>query len=101
MLDAFDLLAGGGKDLRALPLSMRKVAPAQLLADQVDGIFIAEYERGDIGDTLFRVASNMSLEGIVSKHLDRTYGARRCRHWIKIKNPAHPARQNLHDRNRC
>jgi bifunctional non-homologous end joining protein LigD len=71
MLYAFDLLAGDGKDLRDLPLSMRKAGLAQLLADQADGIFISECERGDIGDVLFRVASNMGLEGIVSKHLDR------------------------------
>jgi bifunctional non-homologous end joining protein LigD len=96
MLYAFDLLAGEG-DLRGLPLSMRKVALAQLLADQVDGIFIAEYERGDIGGTLFRVACNMGLEGIVSKHLDRPYGAGRCRHWIKVKNQAHPAYGRVSD----
>jgi hypothetical protein len=50
-----------------------------------------EYERGDVGDVLFKVACNMGLEGIVSKHLDRPYGAGRCKHWIKIKNSAHPA----------
>jgi bifunctional non-homologous end joining protein LigD len=88
---AFDMIAGDGKDLRTLPLSMRKVALAQLLSDQVDGIFIAEYERGDIGDVLFKVACNMGLEGIVSKHLDHGYCAGRCKHWIKVKNHAHPA----------
>jgi bifunctional non-homologous end joining protein LigD len=75
MLCAFDVLAGDGQDLRGFPLVLRKSALAQLLADQVDGIFIAEYEKGDIGDVLFRVACNMGLEGIVSKHLDRPYGA--------------------------
>jgi bifunctional non-homologous end joining protein LigD len=97
MLYAFDLLAGEGEDLRALPLSMRKVALGQLLADPVDGIFIAEYEQGDIGSVLFRVSCNMGLEGIVSKHLDRAYGAGRCKHWIKIKNPAHPAYNRVKD----
>jgi bifunctional non-homologous end joining protein LigD len=88
---AFDLISGNGKELRALPLSMRKVALAQLLSDQVDGIFLAAYEKGEIGDVLFRVACNMGLEGIVSKHLDRAYGAGRCKHWLKVKNPTHPA----------
>jgi bifunctional non-homologous end joining protein LigD len=96
-LYGFDLLACDGKDIRALPLSMRKVALVQLLSDPVDGIFIAEYEQGDIGDVLFRVACNRGLEGIVSKHLDRSYGAGRCRHWIKIKNPAHPAYSRVRD----
>jgi bifunctional non-homologous end joining protein LigD len=80
-----------GEDLRSLPLGICKVGLAQLLSDPVDGVFIAEYERGDIGDVLFRVASNMSLEGIVSRHLDRAYGGGRCKYWIKVKNPAHPA----------
>jgi ATP-dependent DNA ligase len=40
---------------------------------------------------LFRVACNVGLEEIVSKHLDRAYGAGGCRHGIKIKNPAHLA----------
>jgi bifunctional non-homologous end joining protein LigD len=56
MLYAFDLLAGEGEDLRQLPLGLRKVGLAQLLAREVDGIFIAEHERGDIGPILFRVA---------------------------------------------
>jgi hypothetical protein len=77
-----DLLAGDGEDLRSLPLGIRKVGPAQLLSREVDGIFIAEYEQGDIADVLFRVAFNMQLERIVSKHLDRPYGEGRSRHWI-------------------
>jgi bifunctional non-homologous end joining protein LigD len=96
MLYAFDLLAGEN-DLRGLPLSMRKVGLAQMLADPVDGIFIAEYEKGDIGDVLFKVACNMGLEGIVSKHLDRPYGTGRCKHWVKVKNPTHPAYSRVRD----
>jgi len=94
MLYAFDLLAGEGEDHRQLPLGLRKVGLAQLLTHEVNGIFIAEYEQGDIGDVLFRAACNM---GIVSKHLDRAYGAGRCKHWIKIKNPAHPAYSRVRD----
>jgi bifunctional non-homologous end joining protein LigD len=45
-LYAFDLLAGDDKDLRGLPLSIRKVGLTQLLSDPVDGVFIAEYEQG-------------------------------------------------------
>jgi bifunctional non-homologous end joining protein LigD len=96
---AFDMLSGDGKDIRPLPLLLRKAGLVQLLSDPVDGIFIAEYERGDIGDVLFKVACNMGLEGIVSKHLDRAYGGGRCKHWVKVKNPAHPAYsrvRNLH-----
>jgi bifunctional non-homologous end joining protein LigD len=71
MRHALRLLGGEGEDLRPLPLSIRKADLAQLLADPVDGIFTAEYEQGDSGDVLFKVARNMGLEGIVSKRLDR------------------------------
>jgi bifunctional non-homologous end joining protein LigD len=94
---AFDMLAGDGEDFRPQALAMRKANLARLLKRRVDGIFIAEYERGDIGDVLFRVACNMGLEGIVSKRLDRAYGAGRCSHWIKIKNRAHPAYNRVGD----
>jgi len=90
-LYAFDILVGDGEDYRRLPLSLRKANLARLLKRRADGIFIADYEEGDIGDELFRAACRMGLEGIVSKHLDRAYGAGKCSHWIKIKNPAHPA----------
>jgi ATP-dependent DNA ligase len=96
-LYAFDMLAGDGEDLRSWPLSLRKGALAGLLSDLVDGIFIAEYEKGEIGDVLFRVACNMGLEGIVSKRLDHSYCVGRCRHWLKIKNRAHPAYFRVRD----
>jgi bifunctional non-homologous end joining protein LigD len=59
------MLAGEGEDLRGLPVSLRKVSLAQLLSREVDGIFIAEYEQGDMGDVLFRVACRMGFAGIV------------------------------------
>jgi hypothetical protein len=39
-LCAFDVLAVGGKDLRKLPLSMRKMNLEQLLARRPEGVFI-------------------------------------------------------------
>jgi bifunctional non-homologous end joining protein LigD len=39
-LCAFDLLAMGGEDLRALPLSMRKTNLERLLRGRPDGIFV-------------------------------------------------------------
>jgi hypothetical protein len=33
----------------------------------------------------------MGLEGLVSKHKDRPYRARRSPHWDKVKNRRHPA----------
>ena len=65
-LYAFDMLAGDGEDQRQLPLSLRKTNLARLLRRRIPGIFIAEYEQGEIGRDLFRVVCNMGLEGIVS-----------------------------------
>jgi bifunctional non-homologous end joining protein LigD len=94
-LYAFDMLAGDGEDHRQLPLSLRKINLARLLRRRIPGIFIAEYEQGDIGRDLFRVACNMELEGIVSKRRDGAYVAGKCRHWAK--NPAHPAYSRVRD----
>jgi bifunctional non-homologous end joining protein LigD len=96
-LYAFDMLAGDDEDYGGQALLLRKASLARLLKRRVDGIFIAEYEQGDIGDVLFRIACNMKLEGIVSKHLDCAYGAGKCKHWLKIKNPAHPAYSRVRD----
>jgi bifunctional non-homologous end joining protein LigD len=53
-LCAFDILAMGGDDLRHLPLSTRKRKLARLLARRPDGIFLSEFEQGEIGPDLFR-----------------------------------------------
>ena len=69
-LCAFDTLAGDGEDQRQLPLSLRKTNLAWLLKRRIPGVFIAEYEQGEIGRDIFRVACSMGLEGIVWKRRD-------------------------------
>jgi bifunctional non-homologous end joining protein LigD len=90
-LYAFDILAGDGDDYRQLPLSLRKRNLTRLLRRRVAGIFPAEYDTGAIVYDLFGAACQLGLEGIVSKRLDRAYSAGKCKYWIKVKNPAHPA----------
>ena len=51
-----------GEDIRKLPLSMRKASLARLLARRVDGIFLSDFEQGEIGPDLFRHACLMGLE---------------------------------------
>jgi bifunctional non-homologous end joining protein LigD len=75
----FDMLAGDGEDFRPLALVLRKAKLARLLSREVDGIFIAEYEQGDIGDILFRVACNMGLEDPMGRAV-RVWHSRRCQH---------------------
>jgi hypothetical protein len=73
-------------------------AQASLLRGRPDGIFVAEFEQGEIGPDLFRAACNMGLEGMVSKRADRPYRAGRSKDWIKVKNRKHPAYRRVQDR---
>lgn len=89
-LYAFDLVAAGGEDLRDDPLHARKERLAKLLKGRPQGIFIAPFEPGEIGPSLFEAACWMGLEGLVSKHRERRYRPRTC-DWVKVKNWKHPA----------
>jgi ATP-dependent DNA ligase len=75
-LYTFDLIAMDGDDPRALPFSLRKSNLARLLARRPEGIFLADYEQGEIGPDPFRKACEFNLERLVSKHKDRAYGPR-------------------------
>ena len=55
------------------------------------GIFVSDFEQGEIGPDLFRKACEFGLEGLVSKHRDRPYRGGRQKHWIKVKNRKHHA----------
>jgi bifunctional non-homologous end joining protein LigD len=88
---AFDTLVADGDDIRKLPLSMRKTSLARLLARRINGIFISDFEQGEIGPDLFQKACEFGLEGIVSKHRDRPYRGGRQPNWVKNKNRKHPA----------
>jgi bifunctional non-homologous end joining protein LigD len=80
---AFDILVSDGEDLRKLPLSMRKANLARLLARRVDGIFLSDFEHGEIGPDLFRHACLMGLEAwspstarVFTAPVDRRAGSR-------------------------
>jgi bifunctional non-homologous end joining protein LigD len=70
---------------------------SRLLARRVDGIFLSDFEQGEIGPDFFRHACLMGLEGMVSKHRESTYRGGRFRHWVKIKNRAHPVFSRVQD----
>jgi bifunctional non-homologous end joining protein LigD len=46
---AFDILVADGEDVRQLPLSMRKTNLSRLFERRVDGIFLSDFEQGEIG----------------------------------------------------
>ncbi|UFX42038.1 DNA ligase [Bradyrhizobium sp. 41S5] len=95
-LYAFDIIALDGDDLRPLELDERKSTLAKILARRPEGIFVAPFERGEIGPELYKAACGMELEGIVSKHIRRGYRPRTC-DWVKVKNRAHPAYRRVMD----
>src|SRR6478736_8743430 len=68
-----------------------------LLARRVDGIFLSDFEQGEIGPDLFRHACLMGLEGMVSKHRESSYRGGRSDRWIKVKNRQHPAFSRVQD----
>jgi bifunctional non-homologous end joining protein LigD len=94
-LYAFDVLALDGEDLRKLPLHFRKGNLARILARRPDGIFLSDFEQGEIGPDLFRKACEFGLEGLVSKRRESVYRAGRFPGWVKVKNRKHPAMERV------
>jgi bifunctional non-homologous end joining protein LigD len=81
----------------SLPLHLRKNNLARLLARRPEGIFVSDFEQGEIGPDLFRAACQIGLEGMVSKRRDSTYCAGRSPSWIKVKNRKPPAMNRPED----
>jgi bifunctional non-homologous end joining protein LigD len=90
-LYAFDLLELDGRDLRPRPWEDRRKALTRLLRKAADGIKLSEHLATTDGNTIFRHACAMGLEGIVAKRRDQPYRSGRSPDWIKVKNPDAPA----------
>ena len=82
--------------MRKLPLHLRKTNLARLLARRPEGIFISEFERGEIGPDLWQ-ACKFGPEGMVSKRRDRPHRSGRSPDWIKVKNRSHPSLDRIKD----
>jgi bifunctional non-homologous end joining protein LigD len=89
-LYAFDLIELSGDDLRREPLQTRKATLASLLRRSLPGLRLNEHLAHD-GESVFRHACKMGLEGIVSKRLGSRYRSGRSTDWLKFKNPEAPA----------
>src|SRR5262249_21289947 len=89
-LYAFDLIELNDDDLRRDPLEGRKETLAMMLAKTGQGIRFNEHMEGD-GETAFRHACKLGLEGIVSKRKDSPYRSGRSPDWLKMKNADAPA----------
>ena len=81
----FDLLGHGGKDMREMPLMVRKLKLGTLL--RAYGHPMLRYSESFISaEKLFEEARRLGLEGIVSKRRNGSYHASRC-DWVKVKTP--------------
>jgi bifunctional non-homologous end joining protein LigD len=89
-LYAFDLIELNGDDLRPDPLEGRKATLEMILAKSGPGIRSNKHMEGD-GETVFRHACKLGLEGIVSKRKDSVYSSGRSPDWLKMKNTDAPA----------
>ena len=90
LLYTFDLIELNGDDLRRDPLEARKATLEMILAKAGIGIRFNEHMQGD-GETVFRHACKLGLEGIVSKRKDSPYRSGRSPDWLKMKNADAPA----------
>ncbi|MDK1492676.1 DNA ligase D [Sinorhizobium sp. 7-81] len=84
---AFDLLHLDGWNLMDAPLENRKALLAELLTGQVSArsaIQLSDHVVGD-GRGLYDQASEMGLEGIVSKRASAPYQSGRSKTWAKTK----------------
>jgi bifunctional non-homologous end joining protein LigD len=81
----FDLIELNGDDLRPDPLEGRKATLEMTLAKAGSGIRFNGHVEGD-GETVFRHACKLGLEGIVSKRKDSPYRSGRSPDWLKMKN---------------
>lgn len=85
---AFDLLYLDGYDLRGAALIDRKQLLTQLLGTHVSGrsaIQVSDHVESN-GDALYERASELGLEGIVSKRADAKYQSGRTSTWVKVKS---------------
>jgi bifunctional non-homologous end joining protein LigD len=89
-LYAFDLIELNGDDLRRDPLEGRKATLELMLTKAGPGIRFNEHIEGE-GETVFRHACKLGLEGIVSKRKGSPYRSGRSPDWLKMKNANAPA----------
>jgi len=80
---AFDILELDGKDLRQEPLVERKGALHSVLGDTQRIRYTGHID--EEGASLFKVANQLRLEGIVGKRAYAAYPRGRSSDWVKIK----------------
>ncbi|MGE0666764.1 MAG: non-homologous end-joining DNA ligase [Sphingomonadales bacterium] len=82
----FDLLALGGKDLKARPLAERKKMLRELLgkAGKTGPVYYTDHIEDD-GDAMLQALCKRGFEGIIAKKVRGKYTPGRGHGWLKIK----------------
>lgn len=83
----FDLLMIGSKDLRTKPLDERRARLQEIVA-RADADLLRFSEAFDDAEKLLAAATEMRLEGVVSKRRDQQYVSGRNPGWVKVKTAA-------------
>lgn len=78
--------------VRPLPLLERRKRLSRAVRRAPEAVRLSEHLDGPAGPAMYRHACGMSLEGIVSKRVDRPYRSGRCAHWLKIRNTGYERR---------
>jgi bifunctional non-homologous end joining protein LigD len=97
---AFDLLWLDGSDLRGRRLVERKELLRKLLPRETQAVLYVEHVES--GTELFRVISDLDMEGIVAKQASGAYSPEATT-WVKIKNREYSqavGREDFFDRRR-
>ena len=83
----FDMPYCAGRDLREVPLSGRKAALADVLADVEEGgvLRLSQHLDDASGEDAQLQACKLGLEGLIGKRVDGHYINGRSRDWIKLK----------------
>ncbi len=98
---AFDLLWYDGQDLRYSPLTERKQKLRTILPIASERVLYCDHVEGD-GESLFHLACDNDLEGIVAKRKFDPYIENQAS-WLKIRNAAYTqweGREELFERER-
>ncbi|HKR43337.1 MAG TPA: DNA ligase [Paraburkholderia sp.] len=83
----FDMMIGGGRDLRALPVPERKAHLRDAFEDTPTLVFSSSIIGA--GEAVFDEVQRHGFEGLLAKRLASPYRAGRTKDWLKIKDSAY------------
>jgi bifunctional non-homologous end joining protein LigD len=94
---AFDVLSLDGRDLRPMPLHVRKGELRRIVPKRDSRLMYVEPFAGT-GRALYREVCRQDLEGIVAKHRQAPYSQDPSRTtWLKVKNMVYSQARDRHE----